>query len=203
MTILRQRFHYHLVSFGFSIFCDLNFHISSTSFFQVNSYQASIVVKQITDWLKKHDSVTRVVDLFCGIGTISLPIANLGINVIGYEISKDSITCAKNNALINNIQNAQFNVLNLDNPISTIFTSQDILILDPPRKGLSHELIKLILETQPFQIIYLSCNCATLARDLNSLTNLDSVYKINLIKYFDFFPQTTHIETLAFLSKFD
>ncbi len=179
------------------IFCELTLRITSTSFFQINTKEAEKVVIIIRDWLVKNN-IKSLLDCYCGIGSISLPIANCGIKVTGIDINKSSIEIAKQNSKNNGIQ-TQFYCTDVKNILKEKLSECDALVVDPPRKGLDKEIIDSILEIKPKLIAYLSCDKATLARDLNIIVNSRNYYRIVRIIPIEFFPQTTHLETLVLL----
>ena len=139
-----------------------------------------------------------MIDAYCGVGTLSLPIATKVESVLGIEIQSDSIRQAKENARINKIRNTRFKVGKVEEILTEIHLSPDILLLDPPRKGCANAVIESINRLRPSKIMYLSCNPATLARDLNLLVN-QGPYQLNGGQPADFCPQTAHVEALAFL----
>lgn len=179
---------------------DIKFEISPTSFFQVNPIQTKILYDKVLEFaeLKGNEIVW---DTYCGIGTISLFIAKKAKKVYGIEIVKSAIKDAKHNAKINNINNVEFYEGNAETFIPELYENNkiktDILILDPPRKGCSQKLIDTIVKIKPNKIIYVSCNSATLARDLQILKEYYNISKIYLI---DLFPNSIHVETVALLS---
>lgn len=179
---------------------DIKFEISPTSFFQVNPIQTKILYDKVLEFaeLKGNEIVW---DTYCGIGTISLFIAKKAKKVYGIEIVKSAIKDAKHNAKINNINNVEFYEGNAETFIPELYENNkiktDILILDPPRKGCSQKLIDTIIKIKPNKIIYVSCNSATLARDLQILKEYYNISKIYLI---DLFPNSIHVETVALLS---
>ncbi len=181
-------------------FLDLKFRHSSTTFFQLNSVQAEKITSFIVNWAKTENKINRIVDSFCGIGTISLPLTKVCDEVIGIEFNQESINLARQNAALNKIMNVQFIQGDIESTLGKILNNTDILILDPPRKGLTDKVVTVILAKRPTKIAYLSCHSATLARDLNLLTK-NNYYKIQLIQPIDFFPQTTHLECLVFLNR--
>ena len=191
---------------------DIKYHISPESFYQVNME----MTKDIYDKVVKFGEFTgneNVLDLYCGIGTISLYISKYVKSVLGIEIVERAIRDAKENAKINNITNANFicadvDTLLNDEKIETELTAFDTIIVDPPRKGLDKNAIDLIKRISPNKIIYVSCDPATLARDLDMLCHdMDDTDK-NAIKYnlktianVDMFPHTMHMETIALILK--
>ncbi len=180
-------------------FCNLTYCLDSNCFFQVNVVIAELVVNLILDWLKLFPC-SRIVDCYCGIGTISLPLAKYGYKVIGIEVNTASVNYARINAKNNSINFAEFIEGDTTKLLGEILESTDCLILDPPRKGLDEKAISLILQKKPCRIAYLSCNPATLARDIKRLVK-DKDYNLTQLIPADFFPQTMHIECLAFLKK--
>ena len=182
------------------IFCGLNLKISTTTFFQVNAVQAEEVVKLICDWFAMKCAAKSVVDAYCGIGTISLPIAACGLQVLGLEINSDSIKQANLNASSNCIGNVCFISGDVAEHLAMALPDYDGLIVDPPRKGLNDDVVSAIVENPPKNMAYLSCDPATLARDLKKLVGPIGPYTIAAIQPIDFFPQTTHIECLVFMT---
>jgi len=177
-----------------------NFKISPNSFFQTNSYQAKILYDYIirTADFKKNDIVY---DLYCGTGTIGIYISSYVKKVYGIDIVEDAIADAKHNAKINNINNIEFYCGNLkdilDNKSIINIEMPDVIIIDPPRPGLHPKAIKKIIDILPKKIIYVSCNPATMARDIEILSN--QKYLIQDIQPIDMFPHTPHIECITTL----
>lgn len=180
---------------------DIKFNISPESFFQTNSYQTEKLYEIVKKYLnpQKQDIVF---DLYSGIGSIALFIAKEVNKVIGIEYVKSAVKDAKRNAVLNNIENAYFYHGKVENLLSEISKKEGIpnkIILDPPRSGADKNTIYEIIRLNPEDIVYVSCNSSTLARDLNILLN--NGYKVKKIKPVDMFPHTTEIETVALLSK--
>ncbi len=180
-------------------FCDLHFNISSTNFFQVNINLAEYITRLICSWFQKEHNINNIVDCYCGIGTISLPLASCGFNVKGIEVNKHSVMQARKNSSLNNIQNIEFIYGDVAELLKKFIPCSQAIVLDPPRKGLSNEVINTILKHRPNKIAYLSCNHLTLTRDLRSLIST-SLYKIESVHPIDFFPQTMHLECLVLIS---
>ena len=177
----------------------VNFLISSKSFFQVNPIQVEKLYQSALD-LAKITSNSRVFDAYCGIGTISLIAAKKAQSVVGVEIVKEAIIDAKKNAKLNQINNAEFFVGDAGEIYSKLRHQRrefDCVFVDPPRKGLSEQFIKSLLEEQPPKICYVSCDPETLCRDLKLLSGK---YEISKIQPVDMFPMTFHVETIAGLS---
>ena len=175
------------------------FKISPLSFYQVNPiqaqrlYQIGVDAAQIT----KQDIVF---DLYCGIGTISLFMAPFAKSVYGIELVEEAVYAARENALINKIDNAQFIAGDVEKILDDLINKQkiipDIVMVDPPRKGLDRKSIDNILRISPKRLVYISCNPATLVRDLSALEGL---YEIKRLKPVDMFPFTSHVEVCALL----
>lgn len=178
---------------------DLTFKISPLSFYQVNPIQATKLYQigvELAD-ISKNDIVF---DLYCGIGTISLFMAPYAKKVYGIEIVKEAIVDAKENAKKNNIENVEFYTGDVEIVLDDLINKQnivpDIIMIDPPRKGLDKKSIENILNIKPKKVIYISCNPATLVRDLSFL---ERKYEIRKIKGVDMFPFTSHVECVSVL----
>src|SRR5699024_5103366 len=141
-----------------------------------------------------------VIDAYCGIGTISLFLAQLAKKVYGVEVVPEAIDNAKENAKLNHIENAEF-VVGQAEKIMPWWSAQglrpDVITVDPPRKGCDEALLKAMINMQPKRIVYVSCNPSTLARDLRILE--DGGYKTQEVQPVDMFPQTMHVESVAWL----
>ena len=171
----------------------LSFNISARSFFQVNTAQAEVLYKTARDFaeLRGHE---MVIDAYCGTGTISLFVAKKARKVIGVEVVSSAIADAKKNARENNIRNAEFIVGDVVKVLPKI-SDADIVIVDPPRAGCDKKVLETFAAMRPDKIIYVSCNPATLARDLNILDALG--YRTKKIQPVDMFPFTSHVESVA------
>ena len=172
----------------------IKYYIAPNSFFQVNSSIAEKMFNYIKDICKKNNA-SRVIDLYCGCGSISLIIADIVDYVYGVELNKQSIIDANENKLLNNISNVEFKCDTTDN-IEDI-NDFDNMIVDPPRNGLSKKVINKILSSNIKNIIYVSCDPITLRRDLLLLKDK---YNIDNITTFDMFPNTYHVENVCILS---
>lgn len=178
---------------------EYTFKISPHSFYQVNPVQAeklySIGVEAAN--INKEDVVF---DLYCGIGTISLFMAKYAKKVYGVEIVEQAIKDAKENAKINNIKNTEFiagdTQLILDDLINNKNIIPNVVMVDPPRKGLDNRSVENILKIMPNRFVYISCNPATLVRDL---AKFEEMYEIKSIQPVDMFPFTSHVECVAVL----
>ncbi len=178
---------------------EFTFKISPLSFYQVNPIQAEKLYKIGVEQAKiSNDDI--VFDLYCGIGTISLFMAKYAKKVYGIEIVEEAVKAAKENAKMNNITNTKFIAGDvekiLDNLINEEKVIPDIIMVDPPRRGLDNTSIENIIKIKPKKLIYISCNPATLVRDLNKL---EETYDIQSIKPVDMFPFTSHVECVTVL----
>ncbi|MBI2743053.1 MAG: 23S rRNA (uracil(1939)-C(5))-methyltransferase RlmD [Chlamydiales bacterium] len=174
---------------------DLSFIVSPASFFQVNPAQAERLYQQVIDFADlKGDE--RVLDAYCGVGTLSLVLAKQAKEVIGVESVAEAVSDAVKNAERNGISNARFVCDQAENFIATL-KEIDLAILNPPRKGCEASLLQKLLELKPKRVIYVSCDPATLARDLQLLSS--GGYQIETVQPFDMFPQTAHVESVVSL----
>ena len=178
---------------------DYRFKISPLSFYQVNPIQAEKLYNIAVDYanISKEDIVF---DLYCGIGTISLFMSKFAKKIYGIEIVEEAVKAAKENAELNDVRNADFIAgdveLVLDNLINNKGIIPNVVMVDPPRKGLDNNSIQNLLKVKANKIIYISCNPATLVRDL---AKLEDAYDIVNIKPVDMFPYTSHVEVCALL----
>ena len=196
---------------------DIKFQISPLSFYQVNPKQTEVLYNKALEFagLKGNESVW---DMYCGIGTISLFLAKKAGKVYGVEIVPQAIEDAKNNAKINNIDNAEFFVGKAEEVVPAFYKKQtgvqsdndstdskeydmtrpDVVVVDPPRKGCDKKLLDTIVSMTPDRIVYVSCDSATLARDLKLLVEYG--YKVEKVQPVDQFGNTVHVETVVMLS---
>lgn len=186
------------------IFAGLTFQIQPQTFFQVNTEQAEALLQVIQSELDLQGSEI-LLDAYCGIGTLSLPLAQRVRQAIGLEVQPEAVEQATQNAQLNQIDNASFQSGTVEQLLSQLTVQPDIVILDPPRKGCvgtyhANGVIEALLHLRPRQIVYVSCNPATLARDLKRLCGPDR-YHLQRIQPADFFPQTAHVESAAFLTQ--
>ena len=176
---------------------DIKYRISPLSFYQVNPYQT----KKLYEKAKEYAGLTgkeTVWDLYCGIGTISNFIAGDAFKVYGVEIVPEAINDAKINAKLNNIENTHF-LAGAAEDLADSLPKPDVIIVDPPRKGLDEKLLKTIIKVNPKRLVYVSCDPATLARDIKYLS-LEGYFPDKICPV-DQFPQTMHVETVVLLSK--
>ena len=174
---------------------NLLFKISYDSFFQVNPFIASQLFQIIGDNI---DSSDKVLDLYCGVGTLSLMAAKKAQKVLGIEVVPNAIINALFNARVNDLNNTQFVINDASTAISKIKPDFNKIIVDPPRSGLTKNIIDVLLKIKPDEIIYVSCDPQTLVRDF---TLLSSIYEIKKSYILDMFSYTYHIETILILTK--
>lgn len=184
-----------------SYISDLRFKISPESFFQINGEQTEKLYSLALEYADLKGNET-VFDLYCGAGTISLFLARKAKKVIGVEIVEKAIENAKQNAVMNNIDNAFF--YSGDSKIITDKLLKDgekadVVVVDPPRKGCSEELLGLINDISPQKIVYVSCNSATLARDIKILSQYG--YSLKKARAVDLFPMSPHTECVALITR--
>ncbi|MFH1824633.1 MAG: 23S rRNA (uracil(1939)-C(5))-methyltransferase RlmD [Candidatus Firestonebacteria bacterium] len=175
----------------------IEYNFSPLSFFQTNTEQTLTLYRLIKSYIKG-DKNSLALDLYCGVGTISLFVADLFKEVIGLDEVREAISDAKNNAKINNITNCKFLCGKAENILVKLMKEKlniDTVILDPPRNGVSYEILLNLKKLNISNIIYVSCDIATLARDIEVL--IKEGYKINEIQPIDMFPNTYHIETVV------
>lgn len=174
---------------------NLLFKISYDSFFQVNPFIASQLFQVIGDNI---DSSDKVLDLYCGVGTLSLMAAKKAQKVLGIEVVPNAIINALFNARVNDLNNTQFVINDASTAISKIKPDFNKIIVDPPRSGLTKNIIDVLLKIKPDEIICVSCDPQTLVRDF---TLLSSIYEIKKSYILDMFSYTYHIETILILTK--
>ncbi len=171
----------------------LTFEISASSFFQVNPEQVEVLYKTALDLIDVNKKQI-VLDAYSGVGTIGLIASKNAQKVISVEIVKDAHKNAIENAKRNNINNIEFHCGDAGEFINNYDGDLDIVIMDPPRKGSDKKFLSTLLHKEPKQIIYISCNPETLARDVEYL--LDK-YEITYVQPVDMFPMTAHVETIV------
>ncbi|MFQ7518414.1 MULTISPECIES: 23S rRNA (uracil(1939)-C(5))-methyltransferase RlmD [Clostridia] len=182
---------------------ELVFEISPLSFFQVNPLQTEVLYNKALEYANLGENDT-VFDIYCGIGTISLFLAQKAKKVYGIEIVEDAIKDAKRNAKINNMDNVEFYVGKAEEVVPKMYKEgkrANVVVVDPPRKGCDEKVLDTIISMQPDRVVYVSCNPSTLARDLAYLN--ERGYKCHEIQPVDMFPHSVHVENVAWLSKAD
>ena len=179
--------------------CGLQFKISAPAFYQVNHSQCEILYNEAIKMAGLTGSEVCV-DLYCGIGTITLILARHSKKVYGVEIVEEAVLNAKENAQINNIKNAEFFCGSADKAAEMLLNNcirPDVVTVDPPRKGLMPELIDTIVKMSPKRVVYVSCDPATLARDLKIFK--EKGYKVENVTPVDMFPRTHHVECVVLM----
>lgn len=181
------------------VLAGLRFRLGPETFFQVNTEQAEALIEVLAAGLHL-DSAMTLVDAYCGVGALSLPLAGRVRTVWGLEAQGAAVLQAEENAARNGITNARFTAGRVEDLLPQMATMPDGVILDPPRKGCEPAVIEALRHLCPAQIAYVSCNPATLARDLQTLC-AEGLYQLTQVQPLDFFPQTHHVETVAFLRR--
>ena len=187
---------------------DVKYQISPLSFYQVNPVQTEKLYGMALEYAGLTGDET-VWDLYCGIGTISLFLAKKAKQVYGVEIIPQALEDARNNAKINGIENAEFYVGKAEEVLPQYYADYerehggekahaDVIVVDPPRKGCEESLLQTMVDMQPERIVYVSCDSATLARDVKVLR--EKGYEIERVRAVDQFPHTVHVETVCLLS---
>lgn len=183
---------------------DITYRISPLSFYQVNPVQTRKLYETALEYadLKGEETVW---DLYCGIGTISLFLAQKAKMVYGVEIVPQAIEDARENAVLNNIENAKFYVGKAEEVLPELYEQEgiyaDVIVVDPPRKGCDEKCLETIVKMQPKRVVYVSCDSATLARDLRYLC--DRGYEVKRGRACDMFPMTGHVESCVLLCRAD
>lgn len=180
---------------------EYKFKISPLSFYQVNPVQTEVLYNIAKEYANLQGTET-VFDLYSGIGTISIFIADNAKKVYGVEVVEQAVFDAKENAEINEIRNVEFIQGEAEVIVPEMYKEgkkADVVFVDPPRKGCDEKLLETIKEMKAQKVVYISCNPATLARDLKYLT--DNGYEIKKVQPVDMFPQTSHVENVALLEK--
>ena len=181
--------------------CGLTFHISPLSFYQVNRVQT----EKLYAIAKEYAGLTGeeiLLDLYCGTGTIGLSMAHQAKKLIGVEVIEAAVDNARKNAQVNGIENAEFicgDAANAAEMLEQQGLRPNVIVIDPPRKGCDQSLIKTISRMAPDRVVYVSCDPATLARDLKWFT--EEGYMPQEVTPVDMFPRTAHVETVVLLSK--
>ncbi len=179
---------------------NLKFHISPQSFYQVNSRQTQVLYEKVLEYADLTGDET-VFDLYCGIGTISLFLAQKAQKVIGVEIIREAVRDANNNAELNGLTNTAFYRGKAEEVVPKLYAEEinaDVVIVDPPRRGCDKTLLETMTQMRPKRMIYVSCNPATLARDLKYLCL--NGYTVNQVQPVDMFPWTAHVESIIMMT---
>ncbi len=181
----------------FDIYDGIRVKLSLKSFYQVNYEMMLKLYKRVSE-LADLRKDSKVLDLYCGIGTISLYLSRHCGHVTGVEIVEAAVRNARDNAEMNGFANTDFILADASKNMDEYLLDKDVVIVDPPRKGISRELISSFIDKRVKKIVYVSCNPATLARDLEFLKDH---YHISAIEPFDMFPYTIHSECLCVLDQ--
>jgi 23S rRNA (uracil1939-C5)-methyltransferase len=180
-------------------FGNLQFQLKGDTFFQIYTEQAETVLDLIVERAGFNGTET-LIDAYCGIGTFTLPLSKRVKRVMGIEVHSASVVQARANARLNGINNVEFRTGEVEAILPELDMQADVVLLDPPRTGCDRAVLDALTAMQPAQIIYISCKPATLARDLQVLCEQGN-YQLDLVQPADFFPQTAHVECVAFLTK--
>ncbi|MBD1213939.1 MAG: 23S rRNA (uracil(1939)-C(5))-methyltransferase RlmD [Dolichospermum circinale Clear-D4] len=178
-------------------FAGLDFQIRPDTFFQVYTETAEALLEVIQSELNLQGHEV-LVDAYCGIGTLTLPLAKQVKHIIGLELQSTAVKQAIVNAQENRINNVTFQVGAVEKILQNLEIIPDVVLLDPPRKGCEDNVIKTLRNLKPSRIVYVSCKVSTLARDLKLLCE-NGLYRLTRVQPADFFPQTAHVEAAAFL----
>jgi 23S rRNA (uracil1939-C5)-methyltransferase len=181
--------------------CGFRFRISPKAFYQINPTQTEVLYNKALDFAELSGE-EKVLDAYCGTGTIGIIASGKAKKVIGVELNADAVKDAKVNAELNSVKNIDF--FEADAGKFMVETAHngdnfDVVIMDPPRAGASLEFLRCLCELAPERVVYVSCNPETLARDLSFLTRKG--YKVRRIQPVDMFPHTEHVETVCSLVK--
>ncbi len=180
---------------------DIRFLISPRSFFQINNGAARSIYEKVSEWSDLSGSET-VVDVYCGVGGISLFLAGKAKDVLGFETVDEAVIDAEKNARLNGVRNCRFEAGDATELLEGLLEDAgniDLMVLNPPRKGCDESVLKKVALLRPEKVIYVSCSPQTLARDLDILAG--SGYQTLAIQPVDMFPQTPHIENVALMKR--
>ena len=175
---------------------DKKFYVSSDSFFQVNYDVVDMLYKKIIDVVKNNNS-RRVLDLYCGVGSIGICVSDYVDEVFGVEVVEKAIESANKNKELNKVSNISFKCGKVEDVINNDNVEYDTIIVDPPRSGVDKKVVKVLNNSGSNIIIYVSCDPITLARDVKLLDN----YIVKEVEIFNMFPRTYHCESIAVLER--
>ena len=175
---------------------DKKFYVSSDSFFQVNYDVVNMLYKKIIDVVKNNNS-RRVLDLYCGVGSIGICVSDYVDEVFGVEVVEKAIESASKNKELNKVSNISFKCGKVEDVINNDNVEYDTIIVDPPRSGVDKKAIEVLNNSETDTIIYVSCDPITLARDVKLLSN----YQVKEVELFNMFPRTYHVECVSLLSR--
>ena len=176
---------------------DFEFEISANSFFQTNTRSAAMLYGKVKEFARL-SGTESVLDLYSGTGTIAIFLSDAAREVVGMEIVASAVEDAEHNCRTNHIGNCRFVLGDIRERLADLKDSPDVMIIDPPRDGMHKDVLKQVMQTAPPRIVYVSCNPATLARDLSLLKEH---YRIAEVQPVDMFPHTWHIESVTRLEK--
>lgn len=180
---------------------DLVFRVSPQSFFQVNTLQMEVLYDKVKEYTQLSGKET-IFDLYCGTGTIALYLSPFARRVVGVESVGAAVEDARQNARLNGITNAEFFLGRAEDVVPKLMKDShkaDVVVVDPPRGGCEPALLETISAMKPERVVYVSCNPATLARDLKYL--VEAGYSIAEVQPVDMFPHTSHVETVVLLER--
>jgi len=202
IVLINQKEHSQSVIYGDNFLKEVinnkQFRIGNASFFQINLATLDLLIKDLMDNLTLNKN-TILADLYCGVGTFGILLAERVKQVIGVEINPDNFSFLVHNTKLNNIKNFDLHLSDCDQSLQLLFKKNiDVIIVDPPRKGVGIKVCGELAAFAANTIVYISCNPSTLRRDLEVLL---SAYKIQNIFAYDFFPHTPHIEIMVILSR--
>ena len=176
---------------------NFEFEISANSFFQTNTRSAAMLYGKAKDFARL-SGTESVLDLYSGTGTIAIFLADAAREVVGMEIVASAVQDAERNCRTNHIRNCRFVLGDVRQRLAELTVSPDVVVIDPPRDGMHKDVLKQVIQTAPRRIVYVSCNPATLARDISLLKDH---YRVAEVQPVDMFPHTWHIESVARLEK--
>jgi tRNA/tmRNA/rRNA uracil-C5-methylase (TrmA/RlmC/RlmD family) len=181
--------------------CGMTFRIGASSFFQTQTHGAQALVDEILE-ISDFSGNEHVLDLYCGVGAFSLPVARRAKHLLGVEVIQQAVVEARANATRNGIRNAEFicSAVEAKEAAAWQDTAWDTVIVDPPRSGLHPRALGRLSTLRPRRIIYVSCNPSTLARDAGLLV-AENGYRAKRLRVFDLFPQTPHLESVLLLER--
>lgn len=176
---------------------DKKYYVSRNSFFQVNYDISTKIYEKVREYIKQMNS-KNILDLYCGVGTIGIYVADIVDSVLGIELVSDAIRDANENMKLNNVNNVSFKLGKVEDLIESIKDKYDTVIVDPPRSGLDKKVAETLMELKPKNIIYVSCDIMTLKRDIEIL---NSKYKVLEVTPYDMFSNTYHCESITVLER--
>lgn len=177
---------------------DKKFYVTADSFFQINKSITEKLYNKVIE-IVKEKKPSSVLDLYCGVGTIGISISDYVGKVLGIEVVEKAIESANKNKELNNTKNINFKCGKVEDVIDNSYNNYDLIIVDPPRSGIDKKALEVINDSNTENIVYVSCDPVTLARDIKELTN----YYLKEVELFNMFPRTYHCESIAILEKIE